>query len=147
MLLGLAAGCGGGSGGGGGVPAAPVTINGQLSTPGGASASTFLATGAQVTVVATVASRAGITSVVARAVSQPDGQALADVTLSRQGATDTYQGVINAPANTGNVSQIYQVTIIAVDANNTQITTTVGSFTVSAATPPPNPPFARVILR
>lgn len=97
--------------------------------------------GGQVVITATVRDESGVKKVTARIVRQNDGQLLADVTLQRVDS-NRYEVTIAAPANARNdgQSEIYQVTINAIDEQNQGSQFVGGTFTVPAPTGAPPPP-------
>jgi len=99
--------------------------------------------GGQVVISATVTDESGVKKVTAQVVRQSDGQLLADEALQRVGA-NRYEVTIVAPANIRDdgQSEVYTVTIFAVDKRGNKQKKADGTFEVPAppaAPPPPNP--------
>jgi hypothetical protein len=99
--------------------------------------------GGQVVISAVVTDESGVKRVTAQVVRQSDGQFIADVSLQRVGS-NRYEVTIVAPANTrtDGQSEVYKVTLFAVDKGGQKTKKADGTFEVPAppaAPPPPNP--------
>lgn len=97
--------------------------------------------GGQVVISAVVTDESKVKKVTAQVVRQSDGQLVADVALQRVGA-NRYEATIAAPANTrtDGRSEVYQVTLFAVDKGGNKTKKADGTFEVPAPPSPPGPP-------
>ncbi|MBI3922625.1 MAG: hypothetical protein HY318_14475 [Armatimonadetes bacterium] len=147
----LLAGCGSGSGFLPRGPTEAAVITDVRTTP--ATLPRF--TGGPVTITATVrvetsardfrASGLTIVTVITQTRRKSDGQVLPEVSLEPQEGSDTYAGVVTAPANTRNdgANEEYLITLTVTDSRE-QLTTATDAATFSVPPPAggiPDPPF------